>query len=43
MSRPFRRGLFSRIGLEVGPPVAAGAATPEAMQQQVAALRGSGL
>jgi len=31
---------FSKIGLAVGEPVAAGAATPEALQAQVAALRG---
>ena len=38
--RLFRRGLFPRICLEVGAPVSSPDASPEAMQQQVAALRG---
>jgi len=41
MQKPFRRGLFSRIGLNVGAPVPATQATPEALRQQVAALRGT--
>jgi 1-acyl-sn-glycerol-3-phosphate acyltransferase len=40
MTKPFRRGFWSRIGLEVAPPVAPAAATPEALQAQVQALRG---
>ena len=40
MSRPFRRGLFSRIGISVGLPVAPLQAAPELLQEQVAVLRG---
>ena len=40
MSKPFRRGLFNRIALVVGEPVAPDAATPEALRAQVAQLRG---
>ena len=40
MTRPFRRGVFSRIGLVVGAPVAPGDATPEALQARVLAMRG---
>lgn len=40
MTRPFRRGLFSRIGLKVGTMVAPAVATPESLQGQVADLRG---
>lgn len=40
MRRPFRRGLFSRIGIAVGEPVPAAQATPEVLQARVAALRG---
>ncbi|SDD06544.1 hypothetical protein SAMN05216345_105438 [Cupriavidus sp. YR651] len=40
MSRPFRRGILSRLELVVGEPVAPDAATPEALQQMVLALRG---
>ncbi|MCM8613775.1 MFS transporter [Accumulibacter sp.] len=40
MSRPLRRGIFSRIALNVGTPVAPAAATPEHLQQIVAGLRG---
>jgi hypothetical protein len=40
MSRPFRRGVWSRIGLAVAPPFAAAAATPEALQAKVGELRG---
>lgn len=40
MSRPWRRGLFSHIELAVAAPLAASDATPERLQQQVAALRG---
>ena len=40
LTRPFRRGLFSRIGLAAGMPIAAAAADPERTQAAVAALRG---
>ncbi len=40
MSRPFRRGAWSRIGLAVASPLAAAAATPEALQAKVGELRG---
>jgi hypothetical protein len=35
------RGLFSRIALVAGAPVAPECATPEALQQTVLALRGN--
>jgi 1-acyl-sn-glycerol-3-phosphate acyltransferase len=38
MTRPFRRGFFTRVGLVGGPPEAAAAVTPEKLQQRVAAL-----
>jgi 1-acyl-sn-glycerol-3-phosphate acyltransferase len=38
--RSFRRGPWSRLSLVVGAPVAPALATPELLQQQVAALRG---
>jgi 1-acyl-sn-glycerol-3-phosphate acyltransferase len=41
MARPFRRGFFNRIELIVGGPVASEAATAQALQAQVAALRGA--
>jgi 1-acyl-sn-glycerol-3-phosphate acyltransferase len=34
------RGVFSRIALVVGPPIAASDATPERLQETIAALRG---
>lgn len=40
MTRPFRRGVFSRIALEVAPAMAPAAATPEVLRAKVAALRG---
>jgi hypothetical protein len=40
MSKPFRRGVWSKIGLAVAPPVAAAVATPEALQAKVGELRG---
>jgi 1-acyl-sn-glycerol-3-phosphate acyltransferase len=40
MRKPLRRGLFSKIGLVVGAPVAPEAATPEYLQSLVAELRG---
>jgi len=36
--RLFRRGLFSRVGLNVGAPMAAPLVTPEALRERVAAL-----
>ena len=38
MTRPFRRGFFTRVGLVGGPPEAASAVTPEKLQQRVAGL-----
>jgi 1-acyl-sn-glycerol-3-phosphate acyltransferase len=38
--RSFRRGPFSRLSLVVGQPVAPAVATPEALYEQVRALRG---
>jgi hypothetical protein len=40
MTRPFRRGVFSRIALAVGAPLAPADATPAALQARVLALRG---
>ena len=40
MSKPLRRGLFSKIGLVAGAPVAPQDATPEYLQTLVAELRG---
>ena len=42
-ARSFRRGLFSRLELEVGLPIAAAQATPATLQAQVQALRGQRL
>jgi hypothetical protein len=39
MTKPFRRGLFSKIGLAVAPAVAPAEVTPEALQQIVLTLR----
>jgi len=41
MTRPFRRGMFSRIGLVVGIAVPANEALPARMQADVTALRGN--
>jgi 1-acyl-sn-glycerol-3-phosphate acyltransferase len=38
MRRPFRRGFMTRIGLQVGPPLAPGDVTPGVLQERVAAL-----
>ncbi|MBI3102645.1 MAG: MFS transporter [Burkholderiales bacterium] len=38
MVRPFRRGMFNRVGLNVGAPVAPDQAQPEALQARVAGL-----
>jgi 1-acyl-sn-glycerol-3-phosphate acyltransferase len=40
MTKPFRRGILSRIGLEVAPAVAPAAVTPETLQETVQQLRG---
>jgi 1-acyl-sn-glycerol-3-phosphate acyltransferase len=40
MTKPFRRGVLSRIGLAVAPPIAPELATPEGLQARVLALRG---
>jgi hypothetical protein len=40
MSRPLRRGVLSKIGLAVAPPVAAELVTLEALQAKVGELRG---
>jgi 1-acyl-sn-glycerol-3-phosphate acyltransferase len=41
MVRPFRRGPFSTVGLEVGEPMAASQASPERLRERVAALLGA--
>jgi 1-acyl-sn-glycerol-3-phosphate acyltransferase len=38
MVRPFRRGVFSRVGLNVGPPLPADQVQPELLQARVKAL-----
>ena len=40
LTRPFRRGVLSKIGLVVSAPVAPAEVTPERLQDQVLALRG---
>lgn len=40
MSKPFRRGILSKIGLEASAPVPPEKAMPEALQASVLALRG---
>jgi hypothetical protein len=40
MTRPFRRGILSRLELVVGEPVPPESATPEGLQQMVTSLRG---
>ncbi len=40
MSKPFRRGTFSRIGLKVAPELAPQTVTPEGLQAITAELRG---
>lgn len=42
MVRPFRRGLFNRVGLNVGPAVPAAAVQPEGLRAEVAALLARG-
>ncbi len=38
MARPFRRGILTRVGLNVGAPVAAGNATPDVLHHRVSRL-----
>ena len=38
MVRPFRRGLFNRVGLNVGEAMPAARATPEGLRARVAEL-----
>lgn len=40
MSKPFRRGFFSRVGLAIGPAVAPAAVTPDSLREAVVSLRG---
>lgn len=42
MVRPFRRGIFNRVGLTVGAPVPAAVAQPELLQQRVGQLLAKG-
>ncbi|MDO5624973.1 MAG: MFS transporter [Pseudomonadota bacterium] len=42
MTRPFRRGMFSRVGLNVGEAVPAAQVSPEGLQGRVAALMAQG-
>ena len=41
MVRPFRRGLFNRVGLNVGAPMAPAQVEPGALRQRVATLLAS--
>jgi hypothetical protein len=38
LAKPLRRGLFNRVGLEVGPALSATEATPEHLRVQVQTL-----
>ena len=40
MTRPFRRGIFSSVGLAVGEPIPPDAVTPEGLQTKTMVLRG---
>lgn len=40
MSKPFRRGIFSKVGLNVGLPIAPAEVTPESLQIKIQQLRG---
>jgi 1-acyl-sn-glycerol-3-phosphate acyltransferase len=42
MVRPFRRGLFNRVGLNVGAPLAPAQVQPEVLQARVAGLLAAG-
>ncbi len=39
MVRPFRRGFFSRVGLDIGPAIPPGQAQPDLLRQSVLALQ----
>ena len=41
MSKPFRRGLFSPVGLVAGDAIAPAAVTPGALRERVGALLAS--
>jgi 1-acyl-sn-glycerol-3-phosphate acyltransferase len=41
INRPFRRGLFNRVGLNVGSPLAAPGVTPDGLRQRVSTLLGA--
>jgi 1-acyl-sn-glycerol-3-phosphate acyltransferase len=41
MVRPFRRGMFNRVGLNVGQPIAASVVQPNSLKERVAALLSS--
>jgi len=41
MVKPFRRGLFSRVGLVAGAPLAAAEVSPERLRSEVSALLAS--
>jgi 1-acyl-sn-glycerol-3-phosphate acyltransferase len=41
MTKPFRRGVFSRVGLVAGEPVAPQAVTPEGLRERVGRLLAS--
>jgi hypothetical protein len=41
MSKPFRRGIFSRVGLVAGDPVPAAAVSPAGLRDRVGALLAS--
>jgi 1-acyl-sn-glycerol-3-phosphate acyltransferase len=43
MTQPLRRGVLSRIGVNVGAPVVAAEADPALLRTRVAALRGDWL
>ena len=40
MIRPFRRGFFNRVGLNVGVPLPAALVTPDALRLRVSTLLG---
>jgi len=42
MVKPFRRGLWSRVGLQVGPQMPANAVQPEILQARVSGLLQAG-
>jgi 1-acyl-sn-glycerol-3-phosphate acyltransferase len=42
MVRPFRRGIFNRVGLNVGAPLPAAQVEPQLLQQRVASLLDGG-